>query len=84
MLAQTLHKNALNGSAVDMVTYWHILSLDYWCITSSNNNSDVTKARGGEGSHILAIRVLATGKSTVFKPFSLVKGLVIIENWSSL
>ena len=39
---------------------------------------------GGEGSHILAIRVLATGKSTVFKPFSLVKGLVIIENWSSL
>ena len=49
MLAQTLHKNALNGSAVDMVTYWRILLLDYWCITSSNNNSDVTKARGGGG-----------------------------------
>ena len=39
---------------------------------------------GGGYSHILAIRICAAGKSIVFKPFGLVKGLVIIENWSSI
>ena len=39
--------------------------------------------RGGGYSHILAIRVCAAGESMVFKPFGLVNGLVIIENWSS-
>ena len=42
---------------------------------------------GGEGArytHILAIRVCAAGKGMVFKPFSLVQGLVILENWSSI
>ena len=41
---------------------------------------------GGEGgySQVLAIRVCAAGKGMVFKPFSMVLGLVIIENWSSI
>ena len=39
--------------------------------------------RGGY-SHILAIRVCAAGEGMVFKPFGLVKCLVIIENWSSI
>ena len=39
---------------------------------------------GGGNSHILAIRVRAAGKGMVFKPFSLVQGLVIIEIWSSI
>ena len=39
---------------------------------------------GGEYSHILAIRVCAAGKGMVFKPFSLVEGLVITKNWSSI
>ena len=39
---------------------------------------------GGGYSHILAIWVCAAGKGMVFKPFSLVLGLVIIENWSSI
>ena len=48
-----------------------------------------TRARGEVGggggySHILAIWICAAGKSMVFKPFGLVLGLVIIENWSSI
>ena len=39
---------------------------------------------GGGYSHILAIRVCATGEGMVFKPFGLVKDLVIIVNWSSI
>ena len=35
-------------------------------------------------SHILAIRVCAAGKGVVFKSFSLIYGLAIIENWSSI
>ena len=34
--------------------------------------------------YILAIQVCATGKGMVFKPFTLGKGLVIIENWSRI
>ena len=45
-------------------------------------NNNLTQWPGGEYSHILAIRVCAAGKGMVFKPFGLVKGLVIIENWS--
>ena len=33
---------------------------------------------------MLVIRVCATGEGMVFKPFGLVEGLVIIENWSSI
>ena len=39
---------------------------------------------GGGYSQVLAIRVCAAGKGVVFKPFSMVLGLVIIENWSSI
>ena len=39
---------------------------------------------GGGYSHILAIPVCAAGKGKVFKPFSLIWGIVIIENWSSI
>ena len=39
---------------------------------------------GGGYCHILAIGVCAAGKGMVFKPFGLVKGLAIIENWSSI
>ena len=35
-------------------------------------------------SRILAIRVCAAGEGMVFKPFGLVEGPVIIENWSSI
>ena len=43
------------------------------------------RARGEGGySHIFAIRVCAAGKGMIFKPFSLVLGLVIIEIWSSM
>ena len=39
----------------------------------------------GEGySHLLAILVCAAGEGMVSKPLGLVKGLVIIENWSSI
>ena len=34
------------------------------------------KPRGGAYSHILAIRVCATGEGVLFKPFDLVKGMV--------
>ena len=40
-----------------------------------------SSARGVLG--YLAIRVCAAGKGMVCKPFGLVKGLVIIENWSN-
>ena len=43
-----------------------------------------TSEGGGGYSHILAIRVCATGEGMVFKPFGLVKDLVIIVNWSSI
>ena len=36
---------------------------------------------GGGYSHILAIRVCASGKGMVFKQFAMGYGLVIIENW---
>ena len=41
---------------------------------------------GGKYSHILgmAIRVCAAGKGIVFKPFTLGKDLLIIENWSRM
>ena len=40
---------------------------------------------GGRGySHIYAIWVCAAGKGMVFKPFSLILGLVIIKNWPSI
>ena len=35
-------------------------------------------------SYILAVRVCAAGKGMVFTSFGLVKGQVIIENWSSI
>ena len=45
----------------------------------------VNSLEGGGGyCHILAIGVCAAGKGMVFKPFGPVKGLVIIENWSSI
>ena len=43
-----------------------------------------TPRMGGGYSHILAIRVCATVKGMVFKPFSLGSGPVIIENWSRI
>ena len=42
--------------------------------------------RGGGGvlPYIGYIRVCAAGKGMVFKPFILIWGLVIMENWSSI
>ena len=40
---------------------------------------------GGEDTPIYWLyRVCAAGKGMVFEPFSLVQGLVIIANWSSI
>ena len=57
------------------------------CIIHSASADISLSSRGGGGggySHILAIWVSAAGKGVVFKPFGLVKGLVIIENWYSM
>ena len=56
-----------------MPLFFNSLSLSCWSILG-----------GGWYSHILAIWECAAGEGMVFKPFGLVKGPAIIENWSSI